>query len=110
MKTITSQFNVDFQSGRISIRENIKEKKLKAEQSRGLIYIGHLPHGFYEDEIQKYFTQFGKITNVKVCRSRKNGNSKGFGYVEFAHPEVAKIAADTMNNYIMFKKRVVGMF
>lgn len=85
-----------------------KQQKQKAESKRGLIYVAHLPHGFYEEEIKEYFKQFGKVTNVKVGRSRITGNSKGFGYVEFKHPEVAKIAAETMNNYLMFKKRVVG--
>lgn len=78
------------------------------EQTRGLIYISHLPHGFYEDELKNYFKQFGKVTNVKVCRSSRTGRCKGYGYVEFAHPDVAKIAADTMNNYLMFKKRITG--
>ncbi|CAG9772624.1 unnamed protein product [Ceutorhynchus assimilis] len=93
--------------GSITVTVNHKEKKQKLEEGRGLIYIGHIPHGFYEEEMKNYFKQFGKVTNVKVCRSRVSGNSKGYGYVEFDHPEVAKIAADTMDNYVMFKKRVV---
>lgn len=60
--------------------------------------------------MKKYFKQFGKVTNAKVCRSRITGNSKGFGYVEFKEAEVAKIAADTMNNYLMFKKRIVSKY
>ncbi|KAJ3666709.1 hypothetical protein Zmor_002142 [Zophobas morio] len=106
----TRKIKRKIKSGRIAIREGRREQKQKIEQSRGLIYVGHLPHGFYEEEIKKYFSQFGKITNLKVCRSRSTGNSKGYGYVEFAHPEVAKIAAETMNNYIMFKKRVIATY
>lgn len=60
--------------------------------------------------MRKYFEQFGKVTNVKVCRSSVSGNSKGYGYIEFQHPDVAKIAADTMNNYVMFKKRIVSKY
>lgn len=73
------------------------------------MYLGHLPHGFYEMEIKSYFSQFGRVTNVKVCRSSITGAPKGYGYVEFLHPEVAKLAAETMNNYVMFKKRLIGM-
>ncbi|XP_044762574.1 MKI67 FHA domain-interacting nucleolar phosphoprotein-like [Coccinella septempunctata] len=78
--------------------------------TRGLIYVGHIPHGFYEEEMKEYFSQFGRVTNVKVCRSKISGKSKGYGFIEFSTPEVANIAAETMNNYLMFKKRVVALF
>ncbi|KAJ8967098.1 hypothetical protein NQ314_003110 [Rhamnusium bicolor] len=104
----TKKLKKNIQDGKISVKEKNKSKKINKDQSRGLLYIGHIPHGFYEDEMKNYFKQFGAVTNVKVCRSRKSGNSKGYGYVEFSHPDVAKIAAETMNNYIMFKKRITG--
>lgn len=69
--------------------------------TKGIVYIGHIPHGFYEEQMEDYFKQFGRVTRVRVVRSRKTGKSRGYGYVEFAHPEVAKIAAETMNNYLM---------
>lgn len=106
----TKKIKKGLEDGSIQIKNLYKEKKLSVEQKRGLVYIGHIPHGFYEDEMKNYFKQFGKVTNVKVCRSRTTGNSKGYGYVEFDNPEVAQIAADTMNNYVMFKKRIVTEF
>lgn len=48
-----------------------KEKEIS--KSRGVIYVGHIPHGFYEDELRKYFSQFGEVTRVRVSRSRKTG-------------------------------------
>lgn len=48
-----------------------------------------------------YFKQFGTVTRVRLVRSRNSGRSCGYGYVEFEAPEVAKIAAETMNNYLM---------
>ena len=38
---------------------------------RGVIYIGHIPHGFYEKEMKGYFSQFGTVTHVRLARSRK---------------------------------------
>ena len=70
----------------------------------GAIYVGHIPHGFYEEQMKKYFSQFGTVTGVHMARSTKSGRSKGFGFVHFACDEVAKIAAETMNNYLMFNK------
>jgi RNA recognition motif-containing protein len=37
----------------------------------GVIYIGHLPWGFDEVGLKKYFEQFGKITRILVPRSSK---------------------------------------
>jgi len=38
---------------------------------KGIIYVGHLPYGFVEDGIKKYFEQYGEITGVKLARSKK---------------------------------------
>merc|ERR1712142_1386382 len=78
--------------------------------TRGTIYVGHIPHGFYDNQIREYFTQFGTVTKVRLARSKKNGAYKGYGYVQFAEEEVAKIAADAMNNYMMFDKLLKCQF
>merc|ERR1712141_300713 len=76
----------------------------------GTIYVGHIPHGFYDDQIREYFTQFGTVNKVRLARSKKTGGYKGYGYVQFAEEEVAKIAAEAMNNYMMFDKLLKCQF
>jgi len=83
---------------------------IKRELKRGVVYLGHLPHGFYEDELKGFFAQFGTVTRVKVSRSPKTGKSKGYAFVEFTHDEVAKIVAETMNNYLMFERLVKAQY
>ena len=39
-------------------------------------------------------------------RSAKTGGSKGYAFVEFMFKDVAKIVAETMNNYLMFEKLI----
>ncbi|KYM99048.1 MKI67 FHA domain-interacting nucleolar phosphoprotein-like protein [Cyphomyrmex costatus] len=51
--------------------------------------------------MKDYFKQFGNVTRVRVVRSKRTGKSCGYGYIEFLHSQVAEIAADTMNNYLM---------
>ncbi|XP_067930199.1 MKI67 FHA domain-interacting nucleolar phosphoprotein-like [Watersipora subatra] len=83
----------------------IKRKgQLNTADTKGVVYIGHLPKGFEEHELVGYFKQFGEVNRVRVSRSKKTGQSKGYGYVQFKDEEVANIVADTMNNYIMFRK------
>ncbi|KAK6454177.1 uncharacterized protein RJT20DRAFT_130212 [Scheffersomyces xylosifermentans] len=77
-------------------------KSSKKAKKRGIIYIGRIPHGFYETEMKKYFEQFGNIINLKLSRNKKTGKSKHYGFIEFDNFEVAKIAAEAMNNYLIF--------
>ncbi|KAE8303146.1 putative RNA binding [Giardia duodenalis] len=69
----------------------------------GVIYVGHLPHCFMERPMRCFFSQFGKVLQVRVSRNKEQ-KSRGYGYVKFASRAVAKIAAETMNNYLMFNK------
>lgn len=66
------------------------------------LYIGRLPHGFFEDEMRGYFSQFGQVTRLRLSRNKTTGAPKHYGYIEFQHPEVAKIVAETMHNYLLF--------
>ena len=75
-------------------------------KSKGIIYIGHLPKGFGEKELKGFFHQFGKITKLRVARSKKTGRSKGYAYVEFQQKDVAKEAEKAMSGYMMFKKQI----
>ncbi len=86
------------------IQENIETLNDTTETTTGVLYIGHLPWGFEDKGIKKYFEQFGNILRILVPRSKKTGRVKGFAFVEFEDKETAQIAAKTMNNYILFDK------
>lgn len=81
-------------------RHQFDPKKLK----RGVLLIKNLPHGFYERQLKKYFGQYGEVTRLRLARSEETGRSKHYAYIEFKYPEVANIAAESMNNYIMFRQ------
>ncbi|XP_048322104.1 uncharacterized protein LOC125419684 [Ziziphus jujuba] len=73
------------------------------EDTAKVVYIGRIPHGFYEKEMEGFFGQFGAIKRVRVARNKRTGNSKHYGFIEFVDPGVAKIVADTMHNYLLFE-------
>ena len=79
-----------------------------------MIYISHVPHGFYEKAMRAFFGQFGTVTNLRLgrwemsdivkqnveqisivnhsfSRSKKTGRSCGFAFVEFKYREVAEV-------------------
>ena len=82
--------------------KKLEDVKSGANEGPGIVYVGRIPHGFYEHEMREYFTQFGDISRLRLSRSRKTGASKHYAFVEFNSAGVAKIVADTMNNYLMF--------
>ncbi|KAM7362683.1 uncharacterized protein ACRADG_013262 [Cochliomyia hominivorax] len=92
------------------LQKKIKKKQQLQKDPKGVVFIKHLPHGFFEDQLKKYFEQFGNVTRVRLARSRRTGNSKGYAFVEFEYPEVAQVAAETMDNYLMFKKLVKAAY
>lgn len=80
------------------------KKPTGGRNEKGIIYVKHLPHGFFENQLRTFFCQFGDVTRVHVARSKKTLRSRGYAYVEFRYREVAQIASETMNNYLMFGK------
>ncbi|KAL8281895.1 hypothetical protein RB600_005383 [Gaeumannomyces tritici] len=83
---------------------NKTKKSIEASAGDGprVIYIGHIPYGFFEHEIRQYLTQFGTITNLRVSRNKKTGASKGYAFVEFSDAGTAAIVAKTMDAYLLF--------
>mmetsp|Transcript_24980 Transcript_24980/g.61579 ORF Transcript_24980/g.61579 Transcript_24980/m.61579 type:complete len:357 (+) Transcript_24980:295-1365(+) len=67
------------------------------------VFISKVPHGFYEDQMRAYFGQFGEVTRLRLSRNKKTGKSKHYAYVEFKHPEVAEVVAESMDNYLLFE-------
>jgi len=87
------------------------KKKIAAVRNRsgneakpGVVYLGRIPHGFYELQMKGYFSQFGTVNKIRIARSKRTGKIKGYAFIEFAHEEVAKIVADSMKNYLMFHR------
>ncbi|KAK5702063.1 nucleolar protein [Elasticomyces elasticus] len=72
------------------------------ERSPGVVYVGRVPHGFYEPQMRAYFSQFGTIKNMRLARNRKTGKSQHYAFIEFSSKAVAEIVAKTMDKYLLF--------
>nr|DAD28650.1 TPA_asm: hypothetical protein HUJ06_030118 [Nelumbo nucifera] len=60
------------------------------------LYMKNLDQDVSEELLQEKFSEFGKITNLVISKD-ENGNSKGFGFVNFESPNDAKQAMEAMN-------------
>ncbi|KAJ1675187.1 nucleolar protein, partial [Spiromyces aspiralis] len=83
---------------RLRSRLNAAEKSEKP----GVMYLGRIPHGFYEKEMKAYFSQFGMVNRLRLSRNKKTGRSKHYAFIEFASADVARIVAETMHNYMLY--------
>eukprot|EP01105_Mastigella_eilhardi_P006972 TRINITY_DN18463_c0_g1_i1.p1 TRINITY_DN18463_c0_g1~~TRINITY_DN18463_c0_g1_i1.p1 ORF type:complete len:272 (+),score=66.45 TRINITY_DN18463_c0_g1_i1:102-917(+) len=103
-KEVRQKANEESQQTRTAaLMKEMEEYKKKPR----VMYIGHLPFGFFETQLRRYFCQFGYITRLRVSRNRRSGHFRHFAFVEFDEPESARIATETMNGYILFGRRLV---
>lgn len=84
------------------VKSQIQKASQDSDGESGVLYIGRIPHGFYEHEMRQYFEQFGPISKLRLSRNKKTGASKHFAFVEFAEASTALIVAKTMDNYLLF--------
>ncbi|KAF2635091.1 hypothetical protein P280DRAFT_474007 [Massarina eburnea CBS 473.64] len=77
-------------------------EKVRKDAEPGVVFLGRVPHGFFEPQMKKYFGQFGDVKRLRLSRNKKTGASKHYAFIEFANGDVADIVAKTMHNYLMF--------
>lgn len=91
--------------------QNLKNKKVNKEklneEGSSVVYLGHIAHGFYENELKKFFSQFGKVIKIKLVRSLKTGGSRGHAFIQFQTPEIAEVVASTLDGYFLLERQLV---
>lgn len=85
-------------------KEAQKQQQSKQNKPKvsNVIYLGRIPHGFYEKQMMGFFKQFGVVRRVRLSRNKRSGKSKHYAFIQFDEPEVAQIVANTMNGYRLF--------
>lgn len=70
------------QSAKTPSKKKVKDKASPvahvglSSQSSGVIYLGHIPRGFYEEAAKGFFNQFGDVLRLHFGRSKKSGRYK----------------------------------
>jgi len=67
------------------------------ESGRLEIYVGNLPYDVDEPQLQKLFSEQGKVASARIIVNRFNGKSKGYGFVEMADDASARAAMRALN-------------
>mmetsp|Transcript_73211 Transcript_73211/g.143621 ORF Transcript_73211/g.143621 Transcript_73211/m.143621 type:complete len:210 (+) Transcript_73211:48-677(+) len=92
----------------VKATRNNKKKAPSASDKSSVIYLGHLPHGFYEPQLRKFFMQFGIVRKLKLFRSPSTGGSRGFAFLQFESAETAQTVADAMHGYLLHDRQLVA--
>ncbi|KAF2677232.1 hypothetical protein K458DRAFT_350500 [Lentithecium fluviatile CBS 122367] len=87
---------------KLSKKQRKSLETIRRDSGPGVVYLGRIPHGFFEPQMKKYFSQFGDINRLRLSRNKKTGASKHYAFIEFKHGEVVPIVVQAMNNYLMF--------
>jgi RNA recognition motif-containing protein len=61
------------------------------------VYVGNLPYGVGDSELQTMFGAHGTVQSAQVILDRDTGRSKGFGFVEMDSGEQAQAAITALN-------------
>ncbi|MBL8799480.1 MAG: RNA-binding protein [Planctomycetia bacterium] len=61
------------------------------------LYVGNLPYGISDSDLQKAFEAHGRVESAQVITDRDTGRSKGFGFVEMGTDQEAQAAIQAMN-------------
>ncbi|MBM3240998.1 RNA-binding protein [Candidatus Poribacteria bacterium] len=61
------------------------------------LYVGNLEKTVTEEELEALFGEQGDILSVAIIKDRISGESRGFGFVEFANRDDAEKAKNALN-------------
>ncbi|MGR9106772.1 MAG: RNA recognition motif domain-containing protein [Gammaproteobacteria bacterium] len=56
------------------------------------LYVGNLSYNVDNEELEKMFRQYGRVTSANVITDYHSGRSKGFGFVEMGSDQEASAA------------------
>ena len=61
------------------------------------LYVGNLPYGINDADLQQIFGEHGTVQSAQVIMDRDTGRSKGFGFVEMSSDAEAQTAISKLN-------------
>lgn len=84
-----------------------EKQQLPENHGSNRIYVGNVPFGFSSEDLKKIFVCFGSILTCQLLPSQENPQQhRGYGFIEFASPDAAKLAIDTMNGFEVVGKQL----
>jgi RNA recognition motif-containing protein len=61
------------------------------------LYVSNLSFSMDDNDLERVFAEVGSVVSAKIITDRRSGRSKGFGFVEMATDEEARVAIKELN-------------
>src|SRR6185295_8515497 len=70
------------------------------------IYVSNIAYNATDEMLRDAFAVYGAVQSSRVIKDRATGRSRGFGFVEMANEEEAKVALENVNGVEMLGRRI----
>jgi RNA recognition motif-containing protein len=77
----------------------------EAPDPRNLI-VNYIPTPVTDAELRQMFEQFGEVESARIITDRQTQQPKGYGFVKFKEESSARAAAEVMNGFEIYSKRL----
>ena len=71
------------------------------------LFLGSLPLTTTEAELKELFARCGQITSLMLIKDRATNANRGFGFVEKATEEGARMAVEKLNGHMLAENKMV---
>lgn len=71
------------------------------------IYVGNLDYNINDQDLERFFAEYGTVESAKIIIDKYNGRSKGFGFVEMSNEEEALKAIKELNGATLENREMV---
>jgi RNA recognition motif-containing protein len=71
------------------------------------IYVGNLDYNINDQDLERFFAEYGTVESAKIIIDKYNGRSKGFGFVEMNNEEEAQKAIKELNGATLENREMV---
>lgn len=74
------------------------------------LFVAGLDFSLNSEDLEKVFSEHGKVTSAKVINDKFSGKSRGFGFVEMSSVEEAKQCVDKLDNSSLNGRQIAVKF
>jgi len=86
------------------------KKEFENGEESPRLHVRELAWGVKRSHLEECFGQFGNVLRCRVVKNKRNGRSKGYGFLEFEKVEEAQAAQQAMDGQPLLNRNIVVLF